>query len=286
MSHRTVALVASVSARARITRPRLPADPRELIRFVHAAADAARPVSLGHFRHPLQVDMKPDRSPVTIADRSVEALLRAHIAMRFPAHGILGEEQEAVGKDAEYLWVIDPLDGTRSYVSGWPLWGTLIALLHCGEPVLGLIDMPVLGERWLGIAHEYTMFHGAGEPRTCQTSERCALSDATLYTTSPDAFDARELQAFEAVSERVHARRFGGDCYSYGLLASGHLDIVIEAGLQPYDYLALVPIVEAAGGVITDWLGRRLSVDSGGRVLAAASAALHDAALAILASHA
>lgn len=228
-------------------------------------------MSLPSFRSDLHVKFKEDDSPVTAVDRNVEAMVRDCIRETYPDHGVLGEEHGLSHVDAEYVWSIDPIDGTRSFVSGWPLWGTLLALLHNGEPMLGLIDMPVLDERWVGARGAATTLNG----RPCRSRKTIALADAVVYTTSPDAFSQVELGVFEQVSRAAKNRRFGGDCYSYALLASGHIDVVIEAGLKPYDYLALVPVIEAAGGVITDWKGRPLGMQSGSRVVAAASAELH-----------
>jgi histidinol phosphatase-like enzyme (inositol monophosphatase family) len=255
---------------------------QDLATFAAALASAVRPVSRPWFRHALEVHTKADSSPVTLADREVEAMLRGLIAERFPEHGILGEELGASHVDAEYVWSLDPIDGTRSFISGHPLWGTLIALLQGGVSVLGVIDMPVLDERWVGIAGEPTRFNGD----VCRTSRRRELAEATLYTTSPDLFEGDESAAFERLSRSVRMRRFGGDCYSYALLAAGHVDLVLETGLQPYDYLALTPVIQGAGGLITDWSGRALDMRSDGRVLAAANAMLHAQALAFVAPHA
>ncbi|TCV94767.1 histidinol phosphatase-like enzyme (inositol monophosphatase family) [Luteibacter rhizovicinus] len=239
--------------------------------FARGIVDTARELSMPHFRGAIDVSLKDDASPVTAVDRMVEAMVRERIQASYPEHGVLGEEYGALRTDAEYVWSIDPIDGTRSFISGWPLWGTLLALLRNGEPVIGLIDMPVLGERWIGRAGQFSTFNGV----RCQTSACTRLSDATLYATTPDMFTAEESVVFERVSRAARTRRFGGDCYSYALLAAGHIDAVIEADLKPYDYLALAPVIEAAGGVITDWQGRRLGLNSGGQVIAAASAELH-----------
>lgn len=243
--------------------------------FAEAIADRARSVSLQGFRRRLDVEMKADESPVTAVDRNVESLLREAIRTAWPDHGVLGEEHGRSHLDAEYVWSIDPIDGTRSYITGWPLWGTLLALLHRGVPVLGLVDMPVLGERWVGVRGIGTTFNGAA----CRSGSCTALAQATIYATSPDIFDAAERVAFERVCAAARGRRFGGDCYSYALLASGHIDAVIESDLQPYDYLALAPVIEAAGGVISDWQGRPLDLHSGGQVVAAATPSLHRAIL-------
>lgn len=247
--------------------------------FAEALAEEARSLSRRWFRASVTVDTKADESPVTIADREVEAALRRRIAERFPDHGLLGEEHGRDRIDAEFVWVIDPIDGTRSFITGWPLYGTLLALLWRGRPMMGVIDMPVLGERWVGRAGAPTLFDG----KPCRTSDCRVLANATVYTTSPDAFGPADLAVFETISRQARTRRFGGDCYSYGLLAAGFIDLVVEAGLQPYDYLSLVPVIEGAGGRITDWSGAPLSVESDGRVVAAASDALLAEALAVIA---
>jgi histidinol phosphatase-like enzyme (inositol monophosphatase family) len=252
----------------------------DLSAFAQSLADLARPLSRQWFRRPLQIDQKADDSPVTRADREVEAALREAIARRYPEHGIYGEEYGASAADSEYTWVIDPIDGTRSFISGFPLWGTLLALLRHGRPVLGIIDMPIMDERWTGVAGQPARL-GA---RPCRVSQCADPAQAILYATSPDIFENKEVALFERLASAVHMRRYGGDCYSYGLLASGHVDLVVESGLQPYDYLAIAPVVQGAGGVITDWEGQALSLRSAGRVVAAATPELHRKALHILSS--
>ncbi len=255
-----------------------------VVQFVHELADAAAACALRWFRTRLDVELKSDESPVTVADRSVEALLRGRIAQRHPTHGILGEEEGASALDAEYVWVLDPIDGTKSFISGSPLWGNLIALLHRGRPVLGCINIPFTGERWLACAGDAAHYARGDLRDLVRTRADCdRIADARIYTTSPDAFDAAGWAAFDRLSRRCALRRFGGDCYAYGQLAAGQVDLVVEAGLQPYDYLALAPVVEAAGGVMTDWSGAPLGLRSDGRVVAAANPALHRAALAALA---
>jgi myo-inositol-1(or 4)-monophosphatase len=241
-------------------------------------ADIAAAHSLSHFRTGLPVDLKADASPVTLADRAAEAAMRAVLAEVVPAHGILGEEHGSERVDAERVWVLDPIDGTKSFITGSPLWGTLIALVHRGRAEIGLIDMPVLGERWIGQPGVGTRCNG----QPVRVSGCTALAQARVLTTSPDAFAPDEWAAYDAMSRRGAMRRFGGDCYGYAQLAGGHVDLVAECQLQPYDYMALVGVVEGAGGVITDWQGRALSIHSNGRVLAAATAALHREALAML----
>lgn len=259
--------------------PLMPTSNRpELVAFAGQLADIARPLAMAHFRTPLGIQWKADASPVTIADRAIERALRAAIARRFPAHGILGEEEEAVGLERELVWVVDPIDGTKSFITGLPLFGTLVALLVAGRPHVGVIEMPALGERFVGARGEDTRFNGI----VCRTSGVTRLGDARLCATAPDMFDSIEAPAFSALADKVGLRRFGGDCYAYGLLACGHVDLVVEASLKPYDFMALVPVVEGAGGVITDWDGAPLTLSSRGRVIAAANGALHAQALAIL----
>ncbi|MEH3117665.1 MAG: inositol monophosphatase family protein [Methylorubrum populi] len=244
----------------------------DLVAFALKLADLARPLARAHFRTPLAVEAKADASPVTRADRGIEALLRAEIRRTYPGHGILGEEE---GGDlaAEHTWVLDPIDGTKSFVAGLPLFGTLIALAEAGRPVLGVIDMPILNERW----------HGTGgrawfEGTPIRTSTR-GLPEARLFVTSPDRFKGAQAEAVAALTDAVALRRHGGDCYAYALLASGHCDLVLGAGLAVYDVFALIPVIQGAGGVISDWQGRPLTPDFDGRVVAAANPGLHRAAL-------
>ncbi|PXW26437.1 histidinol-phosphatase [Paraburkholderia caballeronis] len=249
----------------------------EFAAFAAQLADEARQISLAYFRRKLEVETKSDESPVTVADREIEARLRARISAHYPAHGILGEEHGRERMDAEYVWVIDPIDGTRSFVTGWPIWGTLFAVLHKGRPVFGLIDAPVTGERWTGgPSGAYDQTSGR-----LQTSDCRRLATANIYATSPDIFDDAERRIFEEVSRTAGSRRFGGDCYAYAMVAAGHVDAVVEAGLQPYDYLAIVPVVEAAGGRVTDWRGDTVGLGSDGRIIAAATPELHAELLAI-----
>jgi inositol-phosphate phosphatase/L-galactose 1-phosphate phosphatase/histidinol-phosphatase len=233
-----------------------------------------------HFRQPIAVDDKPDNSPVTIADCAAEEAMRQLIAARFPDHGIIGEEFGRSAEDAEFVWVLDPIDGTKSFISGVPLFGTLIALARRGRPILGIIDQPVSGERWVGARER---------PSTLQGREiRCrpcpALKSATLFATTPDMFAGADRDSFSRLARAVKLVRFGADCYAYGLLAAGFIDIVAEASLKPYDFCAMAPIVEGAGGVATDWRGEPLGLGSDGRVLIAGDHAAHRAALALLAA--
>jgi len=242
-----------------------PAQIDDLLAFAETLADAARLIAMQYFRSPLQIESKSDLSPVTIADRAIEAEMRRMIYQRFPEHSIYGEEfSQDIG--AEYTWVLDPIDGTKSFITGMPLFGTLIAIMHGEKPLLGIIDIPAMGERWLASCNTATQFNN----NLAKTSACQQLGHARLYSTSPDNFNSIDAKCFEAISQHVAMRRFGGDCYIYGLLASGHCDLIVETELKPFDYLALVPVIENAGGKISDWYGQPLSFHSDGRVIAAA----------------
>ena len=254
--------------------------PAAFITLAQSLADQSGVVLRRYFRQPIAIDAKADLSPVTIADREVERLVRAGIEAAFPDHGILGEEYGAVRSDAEYVWVIDPIDGTKSFMTGKATFGTLIALTRRGTPILGIIDQPILRERWLGASGQTTTFNGA--PVAVRPCAR--LADASLYATTPQMFTGPDAIAFERLAKAVQYPLYGADCYAYGLLASGFTDLVCEASLQPYDYCALVPVVEGAGGVMSDWQGQKVTIKSGGRILAASGTALLQAALAQLAA--
>jgi len=253
-----------------------------LIAFANELADAAGEIVRRYFRRGVAVDDKADMSPVTIADREAEAALRVLIERRFPDHGILGEEHGSVRTDAERVWVLDPIDGTKSFISGMPLFGTLIALVERGVPVLGVIDQPISRERWIGArCHKSTLNGAAISTRTCT-----ALGSATLFATTPDMFRGADAEAFQRLKSAVKLARFGGDCYAYGLLAAGFVDLVVEASLKPYDYAALVPVIAGAGGSMTDWQGGPLGLTSDGRVLACGDPRLAPAARGVLAGRA
>ncbi|HJQ60489.1 MAG TPA: histidinol-phosphatase [Vineibacter sp.] len=254
------------------------AVPQDYVALAERLADAARPVVRRYFRTPVGVDDKPDTSPVTVADREAETAMRTILAREAPAHGVCGEEHGSERLDAEWVWVLDPIDGTKAFITGLPIFGTLIGLLHRGQPVLGVIDQPVLQERWLGVSGRRSTFNGAPiAVRACDS-----LAKAYMYSTAPVMFTNAYERQHQALAESVKLFRWGGDCYAYGLLASGFADLVVEANLKLYDFCALVPVVAGAGGLITDWRGRPLDSDSDGTVLAAGDPAAHQAALAVL----
>lgn len=264
----------------------------ELFSFVYGAVQSAGEESLKYFRTGLSVDNKamPGKfDPVTEADKAVERCLRELIEQRFPEHAILGEEYQprAAAAGNEFRWLIDPIDGTRSFISGVPAWGVLLALLYKGEPVLGVMHQPYLKETFVGMltqqAAQAWFFREQlvlDQPLTVSTVE--SLEQATLFCTHPEIFEQipGAFERFQAVADRCQLMRYGGDCYCYCLLAMGQIDLVIEADLQDHDILPLVPIVEAAGGVISNWAGE--PVRSGGQIVAAATPALHRQALQVL----
>ena len=243
--------------------------------FAEALAEAAGVAIRPYFRSATPVEAKADASPVTAADRAAEAAMRSLIAEHRPEDGVIGEEYGEDRPDAERVWVLDPIDGTRAFIAGRPLFGTLIALMEHGVPVLGVIDQPIARDRWIGGVGVRTTLNSV--PTTTRTGR--ALGAAHLGTTSPHAFDATDFATFERLRAAVGDTIYGGDCYNYGLVASGHLDLVVEAWLKVYDWAALVPVVEGAGGVMRDWAGDVLRLGSDGRVVAAGDAALADAAL-------
>lgn len=244
--------------------------PDAIAETAHAAADEAGAVVRRYFRTGLASSAKKDDSPVTKADKEAEAAIRAVITTAFPSHTILGEESGGVAADelaaADWAWVIDPIDGTKAFMTGKPTFGILIAVLRRGIPVFGLIDQPVARERWDGGFGRPATFNG--EP--ARSVERGGLGDCVLHATTPDMFVGLDGAAFRAVSARAKHTVYGADCYAYALLASGHVDVVVEADLKPWDFLALAPVVEASGGVMVDWYGQRIMPDCDGRVVAGA----------------
>ncbi len=254
------------------------------IALAHRLADAAREAILPHFRSGMTSERKSDSTPVTLADRAAEAAMRAIIKAEFPDDAIHGEEYGAETGGSGRTWVLDPIDGTAGFLAGRPMFGTLIALVVEGWPVLGVIDQAVLKERWVGITGRPTTLNG----QPVRTRGCAALADATLATTGPHYFDDHEGEHFMALAARTDHRRMvmGGDCYNYAMLATGQIDIVCEAGLKLHDYAALVPVVEGAGGVMCDWSGEPLHAASQGDVLALGDPArLEDVVEALACGH-
>ncbi|KQX22166.1 histidinol-phosphatase [Variovorax sp. Root434] len=254
----------------------------DLPSIAQALADAAAAQSMRYFRTPLDIITKADESPVTLADRAAETAMRDILGARVPADGIYGEEHGPERLDAGRIWVLDPIDGTRSFITGSPLWGTLIGVLEGGRVVLGMVDMPVLEERWIGHNPKDGGKGATRDGQPVRASGCTEVAKARIVTTSPDIFAPADWAAFDRLSRQCAMRRFGGDCYGYAQLAGGTIDLVVETGLQPYDYLGPAGLIEAAGGVITDWQGQPLGLKSDGRVIAAATPELHRQAMAIL----
>jgi histidinol phosphatase-like enzyme (inositol monophosphatase family) len=247
-------------------------------------ADLSAAAILPNFRKQLAVSNKAGPGafdPVTAADRAAEKAIRKAILARFPDHGIVGEEYGTVAGAGRYRWVIDPIDGTRTFITGSPLWGTLIGLMDGPTPVLGLMNQPFTAERFWSDGRRAHWRGPAGKARSIKTRSCARLADAVLTSTHPDLFASpEEASRFGAVRSRVRMTRFGGDCYGYCLLAAGFVDLIVEAGLKAYDIVALVPIIEAAGGIVTTWDGGPAT--DGGRIVAAGDRRVHQEALAIL----
>jgi len=241
-------------------------------------ADEARALVRPRFRSRISIEQKADGSPVTEIDKAVEARLRDRIRARFAEHGIIGEESGAERPDADWVWVLDPIDGTQSFILGKPTFATLIGLMFRGKPALGVIEHPALGDRWVGAAGSPTLFNG--EPVRVRHCARVA--EAALSTTGPNWFSKDELAAFDRVRETAKVQHWGGDCHAFGLVASGFIDLVIESSHHLHDFCALVPVIEGAGGIMTDWAGAALEVGSGPRVIAAGDRRVHAEALALL----
>jgi len=253
----------------------------DFVTFVDELARVSGETILPFFRTSLSVENKKAGGfdPVTAADRAAENAMRALIRKNFPSHGIIGEEYGNENSEAEYVWSLDPIDGTKSFINGMPTWGTLIGLLRFGEPVFGLMHQPFTGERFSGDGGA-ARYRGPGGPRDLRVRACAGLSEALLQTTSPLLMNAADRAAFERVEAKAKLSRYGGDCYAYCMLASGQIDLVIETELKPYDILPLIPIIAGAGGIVTTWDNG--SPLQGGRIVAAGDRRVHAAALEML----
>jgi myo-inositol-1(or 4)-monophosphatase len=242
------------------------------------AGEAVRPF----FRTTLGVENKGKGGlfdPVTAADRAAEQAMRSLIRKAFPQHGIVGEEFKDEEANAAYVWVLDPIDGTKSFISGMPAWGTLIGLLKNGLPVYGMMHQPFIGERFTGDGAS-ARYRGPAGDRRLNVRACASLSEATLFTTSPLLMSKEERGLFETVQAKARLARYGGDCYAYCMIAAGFVDLVVETGLKPHDIVALIPIIEGAGGIITNWSGK--AATGGGRIVAAGDKRVHVEALKLL----
>jgi len=250
--------------------------------FVEQLASVAGDAILPFFRTTLSIENKSHGGgfdPVTAADRAAESAMRALIRRNFPDHGIIGEEYGNEHTDAEYVWALDPIDGTKSFICGLPVWGTLIALMRKGEPVYGVMNQPFTREQFSGDGAAAS-YRGPTGKRSLSVRRCASLAEATLTTTSPLLMRESDRTIFGKVEKAVRLCRYGGDCYSYCMLAAGHVDLVIETELKPYDVMPLIPIITGAGGIVTSWEGG--PAKDGGRILAAGDARVHTAAMALL----
>jgi len=250
--------------------------------FVDELATVAGEAILPFFRTALSVENKKLKGafdPVTAADRAAETAMRALIRKHFPAHGIIGEEFDDVKSDAPYTWVLDPIDGTKSFIAGMPVWGTLIGLCKDEAPVYGMMAQPFIGERFTGDGAGAKYRGPAGE-RKLMTRKCASLEEALLFTTSPHLFKPEERERYERIEKSARLTRYGGDCYAYCMVAAGAVDLVVEAGLDAYDIVPLIPIIEGAGGAVTNWQGG--SAAKGGQIIAAGDKRLVDAAIKLL----
>lgn len=245
-------------------------------------AKVASDTAMRHFRGQLGIEFKADESPVTQADKQVESEVRSYLKHHFPDHGMFGEETGKDLGDGRNLWVIDPIDGTRSFLSGHPLFGFLLAHLHDGQADLGVVAMPALGETFVGVVGKGATLND----QPIQVSDRSRLDEAILFVNEGDKIHCEHAQVFQRLMRAGQTRRFAYDCYPHALLAAGYVDAVVDYGLQPYDYLALAPLITAAGGIITDWAGRQLTLESDGAVVSAATPELHAELLDLLSARA
>tara|TARA_B100000945_G_scaffold289219_1_gene262125 strand:- start:1934 stop:2722 length:789 start_codon:yes stop_codon:yes gene_type:complete len=258
----------------------------EFEQFALDLADASGSVIRKYFRKDLNFEDKLDNSPVTVADRLAETVIRNMINEKYPSHDILGEELGFQNTGSKWKWVIDPIDGTRSFVSGMPIFGTLISLLENGSPKIGIIDIPILYERWFSESGEDCFFYPSAADQKkiiCKVSGKKNIEQAILYSADPRMFNSSQKPLYDRVSSQVKLPRFGGDCYSYGLLASGYIDLVIEADMKIYDLMALVPVIESAEGIISDWQGNTAFDNNwDGCVVASSSEELHMQTISLL----
>ncbi len=246
--------------------------------FIDELADAAGVVALKYFRTELTVDEKQDTSPVTQADREIEKILRGMINKKFPDHGIVGEEFGKENEKAEFVWVLDPIDGTKAFMTGKPLFGTIIGLMHNGKPVVGCVDQPYTKERWFGIDAQKATHNG----KPIRVAKHRDLSAARLYGGLPDKFFGEKFESFLSVCKAAKYRQYNCDCYAFGLVAMGCADLVVEDGLQIYDVAGVIPIVTGAGGYASDWDMNPVGLDFSGEMIAASTKELAQQAVDIL----
>ena len=250
----------------------------EFVKFANFLADESSIIITKYFRTKININKKKDSTPVTIADQNTELKIRELISSKYPSHGILGEEYEQINTKAEFMWVIDPIDGTRSFIAGHKDFGTLIALLHNNKPILGIINCPAHNERWIGIKDHHTTCNNI----KVSTSSIKKIEDSYLFTSGEFFYEPFLKKGFEKIKEQSKYFRYGGDCYMYGMLASGLIDVVIEDTLKAHDYMALVNIIEGAGGKITDKFGKNVSIESDGSLVASCNPNIHQELISII----
>ncbi len=255
----------------------------EIIDFANHLAEISKPIAKKYFRLPNGEIAKEDDSPVTKADREIEKIIRAEIEKKFPTHGIIGEEFGDIRTDADFVWILDPIDGTSSFIIGRPIFGTLIALTHKKKSVLGIMNQPITNERWVGVEGQGSWFNG----QKIQTRNCTEISDAVMASSSSFYFQNGDEEILKRISastkyQKIGGIIYGGDCYSYASLASGFVDVVLDPGLKVYDYAALIPIIKMAGGVVTDWDGNDLGLKSNVKLIASANKTLHEKMLALI----
>ena len=255
----------------------------EIVNFANHLADISAAIAQKYFRCDNGEVAKDDDSPVTKADREIEQIIRAEIEKKFPTHGIIGEEFGDKNVNADFVWILDPIDGTSSFIIGRPIFGTLIALTYQGKSLLGIMNQPITGERWIGVAGQGAWFNG----KKIQTRNCRKISDAVMASSSSFYFQNGDEEILKRISaatkyQKIGGIIYGGDCYSYASLASGFIDVVLDPGLKVYDYAALVPIIEMAGGVVSTWEGKDLGLKSGVKLLASANAELHQKMLKLI----
>ena len=250
----------------------------ELIDFSKHLADESEKIIKKYFRTSLDIDRKEDKSPVTIADKEVELKIREIIKNNFPKHGILGEEFDQTNIESEYIWVIDPIDGTRSFIAGHKDFGTLIALIYKNKPIIGIINCPMHKERWIGIINKETTMNN----KVVKTSNTTLINESYFCTSGLYLEDDHFKKSCDKIINKSKYYRLGGDCYMYGMIASGLIDIVLEDTLKTHDYMALIPVIEGAGGVVTDKYGSPVNINSDGSIVASANKSLHNQVIDII----
>jgi len=252
--------------------------PQQLIKLANKCADASGKIIKKYFRKKIKINLKKDNTPFTKADIEAEKIIRELILKQEPNCGFVGEETGTINMNREYCWVVDPLDGTKSFITGKPSFGTLIGLLKNNKPVLGILNQPILNERWVGIAGVETKYNNKKvRVRKCKS-----IKGAKMYATSPMMFQGRNKKIYKNVRAKIGECLFGADCYSHGLMSLGFVDVILEANLKPWDYIASASIISGAGGKITDWNDNDLNLQSDGRILATGDSNIHKQIIKII----